>query len=86
LLADLLTLKGYAFHQAATAHAGIELAKTKQPNLILMDLALPGMNGLDAAQLLKQDPVTRHIPIIAVTALLVERDRDLALVPDAINS
>lgn len=79
LLADVLTLNGYAFHQAARAQEGIELARTMKPNLILLDIALPGMSGLEVAKRLKQDPTTKHIPIIAVTALAMKADRESAL-------
>jgi CheY-like chemotaxis protein len=79
MLVDVLALKGYAGHQAATAQEGIDLARTIKPNLILLAMSLPGMNGLEVAKLLKQDPVTQHIPIIAVTALPMMDGRELAL-------
>lgn len=67
---------------ATNAEEGIELAKTTQPDLILMDINLPGMDGLEALNVLKADPATAHIPVIAVTAAAmreqVQQARDTA--------
>ena len=79
LLSDVLELQGYSIYQAVTAPAGIDLARSKMPRLILMDIGLPGMNGLEATRILKQDPATKDIPIIAVTAHAMRGDRELAL-------
>jgi CheY-like chemotaxis protein len=59
---------GYEPLEAATAGEGLERAITAQPNLIFMDLAMPNMTGIDIAKILKQNPATAHIPIVAYTA------------------
>jgi len=79
LMADLLELMGYGIHQAETAPVGIALARAETPKLILMDIGLPGMDGLEATRILKQDPATKDIPIIAVTAHAMKGDRERAL-------
>ena len=61
---------------ANTAEAGIELARQRRPEVIIMDINLPGMSGLAALNALRQDPDTRDIPVIALTAAASERDRD----------
>ena len=53
---------------AADGNLGIELARVDQPDLIMMDINLPGISGLDAMSILRADPVTKHIPIIALSA------------------
>src|SRR5206468_3863433 len=60
---------------AATAELGVELARGRRPNVIIMDINLPGMSGLDALRALRVWPETRDIPIIALTAAASERDR-----------
>lgn len=68
-----------AGHSVLTAHdavAGIELAKAEGPAVILMDVQLPGMDGLDATRLLKADAATRHIPVIALTAFAMKGDEE----------
>ena len=62
------------FRSAVDAEAGFVLARTEQPDLILMDIQLPGMDGLEATMLLKRDAATRHIPVIALTALAMKGD------------
>jgi len=68
LATSLLEKSDYVVLQAENAEKGIALAKAEKPALILMDVRLPGMNGLKATRLLKQDPATKDIPIIALTA------------------
>jgi CheY-like chemotaxis protein len=79
LLTDILELEGYCVYQADTAPSGIEIARAVKPQLILMDVGLPEINGLNAAKALKQDPATENIPIIAVTAHVMKGDRERAL-------
>lgn len=79
LATDLLEIAGYQVLQAETAEQGIELAKREQPALILMDVRLPGMDGLQATALLKGDPTTGSIPVIALTAQAMKGDREQAL-------
>jgi two-component system cell cycle response regulator DivK len=79
LLSSLLEVNGYSVMQATTASEGIELARAVSPCLILMDMSLPGMCGLDATRLLVADPRTAAIPVVAVTAHAFEKDRLAAL-------
>lgn len=71
----LLRNVGHEVLCATDAEAGLALARSQQPALILMDIQLPGMNGLAATALLKSDAVTRSIPVIALTALAMKADR-----------
>ncbi|MFH0824774.1 MAG: response regulator [Pseudomonadota bacterium] len=79
VMAAVLRNAGCITIEARTAEEGIELAETQSPNLILMDIALPKMNGLEAARILKQSPGTTHIPIVAVTAHAMEGDEEKCL-------
>jgi CheY-like chemotaxis protein len=53
---------------AVNATLGLELARERQPDVILMDINLPGMSGLQALKLLREDPLTKHIPVVAISA------------------
>jgi len=64
---------------APDGHLGLELARAHQPDIILMDINLPGMNGIDAVKLLANDPRTAHIPVIALTANAMPRDVEKGL-------
>ena len=70
----LLEGAGHDVLRAVDAEAGLALAREHQPALILMDIQLPGMDGLEATALLKRDDTTRAIPIIALTALAMKGD------------
>lgn len=70
----LVKSAGYAVIAASDAEAGIRMAREEVPDLILMDIQLPGMDGIEAIGLLKGDPSTRGIPIIALTALAMKGD------------
>jgi two-component system, cell cycle response regulator DivK len=70
----LLQSAGHSVLGATDAETGLTLARTQQPDLILMDIQLPGMDGLEATALLKSDPATRDIPLIALTALAMKGD------------
>jgi two-component system cell cycle response regulator DivK len=72
----LLESAGHAVLRARDAEAGLTLARDEQPDLILMDIQLPGMDGLQATALLKQDDTTRAIPVIALTALAMKGDEE----------
>ena len=77
LVRDVLQVKGYATLEATTAEDGIRLAVERKPDLVLMDIQLPGMNGIDALRALRRDPATATIPVIAVTASVMQQDRKM---------
>ncbi len=79
LATDLLEASGYVVIQAEAAEEGIELARVESPDLILMDISLPGMDGLQATGILKQDPTTKDIPVITMTAHAMKGDEEKAL-------
>ena len=72
----LLQSAGHSVLTARDAEAGLTLARDEQPDLILMDIQLPGMDGLQATALLKRDDATRAIPVIALTALAMKGDEE----------
>jgi two-component system phosphate regulon response regulator PhoB len=69
-----LSKEGYQITSAESGEEGLKTAKSKQPNLIVLDLMLPGMDGLEICKLLKADPKTQHIPIVMLTAKGEESD------------
>jgi two-component system cell cycle response regulator DivK len=75
----LLQSAGHVVLSARDAETGIALARVEQPDLILMDIQLAGMDGLEATALLKSDPSTRAIPVIALTALAMKGDEQRIL-------
>lgn len=75
LARDVLSHVGYTIHEAANAEDGLALVYSERPRLVLMDVQLPGMSGVDALGRLRADPVTAGIPVIAVTALAMKSDR-----------
>jgi CheY-like chemotaxis protein len=74
-----LERKGYTMLQAHDGERGLDTARSSAPDLILMDMRLPGISGIDVVKLLKGQPETRRIPIIALTADAMDEDRDRAL-------
>ena len=72
----LLRSAGHEVLRAVDAETGLTLARTDLPDLILMDIQLPGMDGLAATALLKQDAATAAIPVIALTAMAMKEDRE----------
>ena len=72
----LLQTAGHSVISATDAEAGLRLARVEQPDLILMDIQLPGMDGIEATMLLKKDEATRAIPVIALTALAMKGDEE----------
>ena len=76
LVSLLLRNAGHTVLCAVDAEAGLTLARADQPDLILMDIQLPDMDGLAATALLKQDPATAAIPVIALTAMAMKEDRE----------
>jgi two-component system cell cycle response regulator DivK len=75
LVRDVLQVKGYSTLEAGTAEDGIRLAHECKPDLILMDIHLPGISGIDALKILRSDAATAAIPVIAVTASVMQQDR-----------
>jgi two-component system cell cycle response regulator DivK len=78
-LARRLERRDYIVVIAVDGHQAVSLARTEQPDLILMDLGLPGIDGWDATAQLKMDPETRHIPIVVLSAHAMPNDRHQAL-------
>ena len=72
----LLKSAGHTVLTATDAESGLTLARNEQPDLILMDIQLPGMDGLQATALLKANEATRAIPVIALTALAMKGDEE----------
>jgi len=79
LCRDVLQVKGYRTIESESAEAGIELARSQAPALILMDIQLPGMDGVAAMKQLKADADTHNIPIIAITASAMTNNRTAML-------
>jgi CheY-like chemotaxis protein len=76
LASDLLELDGFKVFRCGDAESAIETLDKHVPNLILMDVALPGMDGLELTRRLKVDPKTRDIKIVALTAFAMKSDRE----------
>jgi two-component system, cell cycle response regulator DivK len=79
LLRDVLQFSGYDVAEAQSGEEGVEMAGNRTPDLILMDLQLPGIDGVEALRLLRENPNTRAVPVVAVTAFAMENDRIQAL-------
>jgi CheY-like chemotaxis protein len=79
LIRRRLEQQGYTVLTAELAEEGLALARAEQPDLILMDMGLPGLDGWEATRLLKADPTLRHIPVIALTAHVMQGDRERSL-------
>jgi CheY-like chemotaxis protein len=79
LVTDLLEAHGIAVRCAESAEAGIQLAREIMPDLVLMDINLPGMDGLGATKILKSDPATRHLKVVGLTAHAMSGDPESAL-------
>ena len=79
LLRDVLEYAGYDVRVARTAEDGIALAVKEPPDLVLMDLQLPGIDGMEALRRLRENPRTADIPVVAVTAQAMKQDRERAL-------
>jgi CheY-like chemotaxis protein len=75
----LLRSHGYEVREATTALAAFEILEKERPDLIVMDIQLPGMDGLEATRKLKEQPGTADIPVIAVTSYAMKGDREKAL-------
>jgi two-component system, cell cycle response regulator DivK len=75
LVRDVLQVKGYRTIEAGTGEEGVQLARDQHPALVLMDVQLPGISGVEAFRQLRADPTTRSIPVIAVTASVMAQER-----------
>ncbi|HLE67484.1 MAG TPA: response regulator [Burkholderiales bacterium] len=75
LARDILQVKGYRTVEAETGEAGLEQAALQAPNLVLMDIHLPGINGIEALKKLRETDATRRIPVLAFTASVMPQDR-----------
>jgi CheY-like chemotaxis protein len=75
LVRDVLTFKGYAILEAETGEEGVRLAQERHPSLVLMDIRLPGIDGIEALRRLRAEQATRGIPIMAMTASVMTEDR-----------
>jgi CheY-like chemotaxis protein len=79
MLSRRLARRGYEVVLAIDGASGVEMAQRHSPNLVLMDMSLPVLDGWEATRRLKADPATRHIPVIALTAHAMSSDHDKAI-------
>jgi len=79
LLRDLLQVSGYSTIEATDGKQGVELAEAKKPDLILMDIQMPVMDGLEATRILKVDATTSNIPVLALTSYAMKGDEERIL-------
>ncbi len=79
LLRDLLQVSGYSTIEATNGKQGIKSAKSKKPGLILMDVQMPEMDGLEATRILKADATTSNIPVLALTSYAMKGDKERIL-------
>ena len=79
LLRDLLQVSGYSTIEATDGKQGVELAKARKPDLILMDIQMPEMDGLEATRILKADATTSNIPVLALTSYAMKGDEERIL-------
>ncbi len=79
LLRTLLKMGKYKILEARDAEIGIQLARQQKPDLVLMDIQLPGMDGLTATHIFKDDPALMDIPIVAITSYAMQGDEEKAL-------
>jgi two-component system cell cycle response regulator DivK len=79
LARDLLGFRGFRVAEATTATDALIAARAEPPDLVLMDVALPDMDGVEALRLLRSDPLTKGVPVVAVTAFAMNGDRERLL-------
>ncbi len=76
ILRDLLSAAGYDLLEAVDGESGVAMATREKPDLILMDIQLPAIDGYEATRRIKADPALRHIPVIAVTSYALSGDEE----------
>ena len=76
LVRDILQAKDYGTLEAGTAEEALKIARTRAPDLILMDIQLPGMGGIEGLRALRAEPSTARIPVVAITASVMLADRE----------
>ena len=76
LVRDILQAKGYSTLEAGTAEGGLEIARRQKPDLVLMDIQLPGIDGIQALKALRANPKTAALPVVAITASVMKADRE----------
>jgi CheY-like chemotaxis protein len=79
LAVALLSISHFEVLKAANAESGLQLARSEHPDLVLMDIQLPGMDGLTATRMMKKDEELRHIPVVALTSYAMQGDEEKAL-------
>ena len=79
LVKGLIKIGKYQMLEAVDAESGIQIIRDQRPDLVLMDLQLPGMDGLSATKLIKEDPTLKDIPIVALTSYAMQGDEERAL-------
>ena len=79
LVRGLIKIGKYRMIEAIDAESGIELIREQRPDLVLMDIQLPGMDGLSATKIIKEDPELKDIPIVALTSYAMQGDKEKAL-------
>lgn len=77
-IARLLERRGFSMVMAVDGEEGVRLCKERLPSLVLMDLGLPGIDGFEATRQIKADPLTAHIPVVALTARVLASDQEAA--------
>ena len=75
LVRDVLTFKGYGVIETETGEEGVQLTRERSPRLVLMDIRLPGIDGVEALRRLRAEETTRGIPVMAMTASVMSEDR-----------
>ena len=79
LVRDLLQVSGYKTIEATDGKQGVALARARKPDLILMDIMMPVIDGLEATRILKADATTRNIPVVALTSHVMKGDKERIL-------
>jgi CheY-like chemotaxis protein len=79
LIRTVLQLQNYQIVEAVNAEQGLNLARTSQPDLILMDIQLPGIDGLTATRRIKADPDLKHIPVVGLSSYAMQGDKEQAI-------